>query len=521
MVRAINRITPCLTLLAVVSLSFPAMGACTDGVNCPCDCLTDSDGAGNNVGGYANTTCQSNGLYTIWNPNDQCTGNGLGQGGVNLPCCTGVDTGTCAWPWCEDFDKLSWNDGTGQAWDNESAYIIASGSIPNNPICLAGEVAGIADEGTDAGDCYNFVTDAACDVSGETNCAIGNMSLGNKFDEGWTHGIFGRVTFAQPTGPTFGVTQLMKWSANLVSSASVNGQMAFKHNQWGDVQSTLLGQNRDTFFNLGQVGGQDSLCQSSSPTPTTWYDRVNVDMLWGRSIGLFTSNGWCGGNGITNDGKAQSCCTGVGTGTCSIPDFRPSAGVSCPLGRVYVQTESSSFSRLQFSPTASVFPGGEIGWGEGQSKWACLSMRFVDLGTADATIEMWFMKEGDVSSTKIMSFSGLDTTDIEGSEFPTGWDTMHFDNYWNGFQGGSGECPGQETSGDCGYASSACNFAGACTYVGAPRAYRYEDNFFVTRGEPVPCEVAMAEILGAGGGVGDGNTYQPPGAISGGGGRGQ
>ena len=69
---------------------------------------------------------------------------------VHAACTDGVDclcdklAGDPSIAWCEDFDDLSWDDGTGQAFGADPKYTNLAGYV-----CPAGPGYNGADEGTD------------------------------------------------------------------------------------------------------------------------------------------------------------------------------------------------------------------------------------------------------------------------------------------------------------------------------------------------------------------------------------
>jgi hypothetical protein len=367
--------------------------------------------------------------------------------------------------WCEDFDDLSWDEPTGTVWDSVAGY--RSQGSPTG-VCLQGTTPGVAGEGTSNDHfCYDFVQNDTCNVSGETECALGNQSLGQKYNIGFTHGIFMEYDLGQ-TLQDFGITVLVKYSDNFDTVGNDNG---FKNDEWltDEVPGAIdqptgfhFGQDVSSFWdchaNKEQDAGGTGLMSGVGPGDRNWEVKMFLDDLNG--IGECSSDAnW---SSVTVS-KGRACCTNAKV--------------------------------VHWSPYSSDFEGGSFDWNDGE--WGCLKTKIIGAGTASMSVQQWWRGERDTTETEVFNMSGLDTT---GSYFE-GMNGIAFNNFYNGGNGfDSGYCTDSPGGG---------NHSPPC-----PDAYRYQDNMIVTDGEPITCAVAMAEILGSP--PATGGTSLSGGSISGG-----
>ena len=157
---------------------------CTDGVDCPCDRLSDP----------------SDPLYD-----------------ADLL-------------FCEDFESLALDDG-GKGWSD--LY-----GPPSNGCFVNGEdwnTNGTI-EGTCDTCCINIVQEGNCEVGGEDDCVFhGGQALGHRLEPGRTGGIVGGAAFDRTTR-RFGVTYALRYSPNFVDPSP-----AMKTNEFGDGLHCILG----------------------------------------------------------------------------------------------------------------------------------------------------------------------------------------------------------------------------------------------------------------------------------------
>lgn len=356
------------------------------------------------------------------------------------PCTDGVDclcdqlSGNASVIWCEDFDNLSWDDGTGNAFVSAGYGGAADGLCPTGPGSIDG------DEGTEPDDCYNFVQNDSCDVAGETDCAFGNQSMGHKFDAGYTHGIMTEKHFGAAT--SFGITSLVKYSTNFVQNSN--------------FKNTEFNSNTQSFH-----FGQDEYSFDGAKTPNGCADAGGSQLLENQRGDFNWATKWF------YPPEASSC-----------PDDIASS-VSIRKGKVCCTTSQV----VSWSPYGSDFEGGSFSWPLGQ--WGCLRTKITGVGTANTSVKQWWHGEGDTTDTLVVDFSGLDTRGLPGIS------SVRFNNYYNG-----------ANAVDSGYPNSS-------------RAYRYEDNYVVTSGDPLSCAqvgFGASSPPDGGGGSGGGGTPPPPAA---------
>jgi hypothetical protein len=312
-----------------------------------------------------------------------------------------------------------------------------------NPSICADDspVDGFNDEGTQDNDCWNIVQDNNCDTNAtntETDCAIGNQSFGQKYDTGLSKGIHANMRWTPLT--TIGYTMVWKYSPNYAVGHTTN----FKNDEFCSdgidpcTQGYPLGQ--ETYLTCTEGGGTYAFIKSAGGTDNKSCD-IN-DYSWSTRIFF---------NGSPN-------CTSAFVNNATVTK----GALGC------------NGSEWGFTPFGSDFPGGSFSWPNGE--WACTTMKVTGIGTSSATIVQTWMTEAGDSST-IVNLSNLDMSYGETAAPIQGID---MNNYHNGGSGvGSGYCTPGGVPGSC------------------DRAYRYEDNIVITNGDPVPCSVAMAEIVGA------------------------
>lgn len=334
---------------------------------------------------------------------------------------------------CEDFDDPDLNDGTGVGW---LAAMGGTGGF---------DTFGCPDyeEGLDANDCYNIVQNgsgsANCDTNAgntTTSCALGNGGLGQKYDPGEQHSKHGYKTFGG-TYYTTGMTIVLKYTANFN-----NNTASFKNDEYS------LGLDLTRGMPLGQ--------NNSIGCDSNWTHRYNG----------------CGNeNHLSCVYDDQLWPTRIFT----LPYSASSVGASLVehvTGNGIVTTGLSS-SEWGYSPCSASFPGG---WNWPKDEWACIETKVSDVGIEASTrVEIWWTSESQ-ARTKVMDVQNIDLTlngtESQGSsEFSSGVDRYVWNNYFRG-------------PADNGY-------------QGATRAYRYQENITVTNGDPIPCSIAMAPIIGS------------------------
>lgn len=377
--------------------------SCTDGTDCFCDCIAGSDRGD----GYKNDGCASKG-YTVH------TGSSISM--------------------CHDFDKVAWDDGTGEAAGADGFSLFGSFLCPNDV------GASYADEGTNDNDCYNFVADNDCDTNATnttTDCALGNRGLGQKYDATYAHGRHADIGFSDIS--TVGHTIVMKFSNNFFHNSD------YKHDE------LLAGAPGPHGWPLGQDqtlagGNYDTIKYSAGGTfpSTDSLGNTRLDKIWRTRVF------WNGG------------------GNCNSGAFVNNATVT--EGILHCQG-----AEWGYSPWQSSFPGGSFSWPDGE--WACIATKITGIGSASGTVTQWWT-DVDGNTESIIQISGLDLSYGEVAELVDGYT---FNNYYNG---------GNFT--DSGYCTSTSSPYGS---LGCDRAYRYEENVVITNGDPVPCSVAMAPII--------------------------
>ncbi len=342
--------------------------------------------------------------------------------------------------WCEDFDDLSWDDGTGVAWDAAPGYSNeSSGWCPDN----AGGTSGPSDEGTDNDDCYNFVQDNNCD-SPDSDCAFGNQALGEKFDTGYGRGIMARYSFGG-TYPNIGFTNIIKYSSNFTRTQTTG----IKPDEFEDSTYSQMGGHR------GHDGSAMWDCQDGEAGEGyKVLDAGGTNRLAGGGASGSDIDNWetrlfhnMGGHTCASDAAWAAATITKGKACCTNADV------------------------VEFSAYGSDFEGGAYDWPEGE--WSCLRTQYINAGAPNTTIRQWWRGEGDTTDTLVFEVTGLDTSNLD---IVGGFELMAFNNYYNGGTGlGSGYC----TESDGSDISPPCD-----------RAYRYEDNFVLTNGVPVTCTAA-------------------------------
>ena len=422
-----------LLALLIVLLAKSSL-ACTKGTDCFCDCITDTGGAA----GTFKAGCSPN----------------YPRGGGSA----------AAIQYCEDWDNLSWDQPSG-------ANFRAAGY--DNNVCNPFE------EGPgDVNNCYNFVQDNNCDSNATnttTDCAIGNQSLGQKYDTAKHHDIFARKSFPSRL-TTLGYTAVIKYSAGFYHADQ------FKNDEFDNNTYTTRGAplGQDTFLSCDSYDQKKTTC---GPSPSDSAEHANnlacthSDRAWSTRLFTFKHSLCSGGSNSGGLCTDNSQCPG---GTCAAP---PTVGCS------WVNTASVTKGALAcngaewgWSPCISDFPGGTFSWPTDQ--WACTTTKISGMGTASMRVQQTWTNATGGSAT-VVDFTMDDTAggqcSGESCEFSSAVDAIKYNNYDNGGSGvGSGYCT---------------NGAGAG--LGCDRGYRYEDNIIVTNGDPVPCSVAMAEIIGA------------------------
>jgi len=329
---------------------------------------------------------------------------------------------------CEDFEDPSYDDGTGDGW----AAVYPGG---NNDCNDYGTYA-ISGEGP-IGDwkCFNIVTNAKCDVSGENECVFEDTySLGEKYDQGLTHGKFGFKGFAATQD--FGITYAVKFSENFQRLGSPGYKPTETH---VESQSIHWGQNEDSWFDAATW----KLAPGYSESDVTMEKRKD-DHNWNTKL-FYT-----------------------GSGSSTTYDI---ASVNITKGKIW----ATNAKVVAWAPFAEDFPGGDFSWPLGT--WGCMATKVTGLGTSNTAIQQWWQGPSDGDQTLVISFSGLDTTGLMpgGREF----NGFNFNNYFNG-------------KNQCGYGGTGGSPPN-CTYDSVTRAYRYADNYVVTNGEPISCnEIGMS-----------------------------
>jgi hypothetical protein len=125
---------------------------------------------------------------------------------------------------------------------------------------------------------------------------------------------------------------------------------------------------------------------------------------------------------------------------------------------------------MYWRPWESDFPGGKFNWP--LDTWACLRTKWTNITSTSSRVQQWWQGPNDAGETLVVDISNLNTS---GAVDDLRLNAIRFNNYFNGLQ---------DSTAACGYGSTN---AGPCTYAGVPRAYRYEDNYVVTNGDPVSC----------------------------------
>lgn len=108
-----------------------------------------------------------------------------------------------------------------------------------------------------------------------------------------------------------------------------------------------------------------------------------------------------------------------------------------------------------------------------------MQTKFSGSGTSSGSVTQTWMRQ-DGASEEVINISGIDLSYGETSDPIRGY---YLNPYYNG---GDGTASGYCTSTSSPYGSLGCD-----------RAYRYEENIVITNGDPVPCSVAMAPIIGS------------------------
>lgn len=351
---------------------------------------------------------------------------------------------------CEDFDNDAFDDGTGNAFS-----AVYPGADDND--CPNGPGSNDGDEGTDDDDCYNIVQDGACDGNATntvTACALGRNSFGQKFDTTYTHGRHGNASFSNTS--SIAATIVLKYGTGFYKSSGV------KNDEWltseHGTEGWPLGQDTyvpcDSYQFKGCSGGCTAF-EHNSPDYNTACTRD--DLNHGTRI-FWNCNE--GGSGAPNN------CPSTATGCTQtwIDNMTITQGIIGCSGQEW-----------GWSAWKADYPGGSFSWPLGD--WACSTVKVTGVGTTNATVVQTWMNQAGVEET-VVQISGIDLSIGQHSRLKDG---ISFNNYNNGGDGtGSGYCT---------------NAGG--TGLGCDRNYRYEDNLVITNGDPVPCSIAMAPIIGS------------------------
>lgn len=226
------------------------VASCTDGVDCRCDLLIAEFGAAiafcedGEHPNLANTLDTRGEWHTLYN----------GSGAVD----------TCL---IDNVEGLPWR--VGFIGDPEAA--------------AAGR------------ECMHHASEANCGVPGQTDCvADGTYSIGHVMNPNKNQGITGDADFIGGRQTEFGITMLIKLSANAVVPGGSNGP-AFKPNEWGDGFHPLLGFGgyaqgtpADTPNNYPFIGGLLTSSAASNATMTLGTATANqFGIYYGGSTGLY------------------------------------------------------------------------------------------------------------------------------------------------------------------------------------------------------------------------------------------
>ena len=337
---------------------------------------------------------------------------------------------------CEDFENteyISEQDG----WHSTSSGGVIYGSTARSVAqCRVGGTGFPSPINVSTEDiaCMNIVTEAACDVDSQTDCVYdGQQAYGAKYDQTKTHGLHGAAYFDDGAGNpaptrTYGVTSLVKFSHNFEWGFGPG----FKYWEFG-----IAGLNANHH-------GQEFVSFGTGQGP------------WGSGTGSLVTGETNGGPGIWAGGVYH---TGL---------WPTQSAISVTLGSARLSNSSFNF---YFMPYSGDFYSGD--YISPIDSWACLRTKITGSGTNDMSMEQWYQHEDEAAEAKVINITGMEA---DGMLQNTPIDAVAFGNYFNGVQG----------TATCGYGSTSTD---PCVYESPAldRAYRYEDNWIITDGDPVTC----------------------------------
>lgn len=458
--------------------------ACTDTVDCLCDCYANTDGIGNDVQGgtYANANCSNKGV--------PIRSNVIGCEDWDSPALTAT---VGSQNWTDTNGQSGWR-GNGSYWMRNYSTDFGSGTCDSGEQCAPTDPYPMWLEGqpnpatygatcTIAGGCFypcewtganqfqcrdlmgwidiksspgDFTAEDAglgvpdCGITTNDNCGVwdGNNSwayripLGDDTTDRDATGASGYMQFR--TGgvltkhDSIGVTFMLAYDdrAGGVGVVHANEQ-AWKHEEW---------------TNGGAAGGSENLIGNTS----------NAAICVGGSAPgteCFDS-GTCPGGGSCSYGqnpfKANLDFSDASVASCtSVCNAATKTKGTCRCFDAGGGYAYFSYTASQDYTRSSQFPYG---------KWGCVRYQFVDTdgsGGADGSIQMWLGSSqtagGTVTEVQTLDISGIDFT----GHLHEGWNSFLWNAYANQNQGG-----------------------GTATTV---LSERYMDNYVITDGVPVTC----------------------------------
>lgn len=451
----LRRSSSALAILLALLCGRALAASCTDGVDCYEDCRRNTDGAGNDVGSYANTACQTAGIIKATisnlvviedfeNPDYYANQTATSDSWVDTGGTSGYRGLGSAWmdKYIGANDNCSWRAG-------EPAAPVSVGEQCSPSTC------GVIEYTPDNNWGDHEELDSVCidiQASGDVDAEGYGLTLNPNYYG--THWMAGRVPAGSCSGSvandisfsggasTYFVA-VMAYSSNLVDSDVHTGTgcptspgddfvpRPWKHFEFGDTNHFGFG-GYPVFAFMGAAVGTDAYA-GDAPF-SGFYTRVH---------------------GASN----ASCQTAV------------DAAVS--VGDATCHDDAGDADFIYWGPTTAFDRSTD--WPLGT--WALVRGEMLGLGTASCDFHVWFWQEGDESETQIFAWDDFDCSTYVAE---TDLSPLKINWFYNG------GAPGCETTGPC--------------TTTEPISVYYDFWEIGTGAAPSAADIGWETALGAGGG---------------------
>lgn len=412
---------PWLALAAVFLYCAPARAVdCTDGTDCPCDCATNTDGTGNDVGNYANASCQTKGwpkrprnvACEDWEAITLYDGRGTGAKGETGPgsggtaCTPGNDSANCYSAGAPLYGPTYDDSRFAGQYGSNSYWIRVWGQNGISPSCSL-------TNGQPASPTYGDPSTAwGGDGASPAVWRAGNLWSSNSYDDSCVAILRAgeaddEVSIGGPTAPHDG----KQFLGQRVVAGHLTGTAGYK--TWTKAATSV---------SMAMAYAIPNNLQSSGIVNGPWkhFGWNNTDHH------LFTGYVNENGYGLYPFDKmvmympAAKCSANAANATLGL-----GTSDECADSTKYRYWPSgSTYSRASMMPTGT---------------WTCVRGSVKGLGTSSGSIRIW------VGSEQIVSISNLDLTDINGTD-ENGLASFSLNQYPNSNQGSPGDVPTDETT---------------------------------------------------------------------------